>query len=77
MRAIRSLPRKEEKNVCWTSVSRMQKFAVSSYLGELDGLVWACKTYQGVPEGVLPIVVRTDNHALIEDMEIAKSLRQR
>ena len=45
--------------------SRMQKVAVSSYLGELDALVWACKRTKAF-RGMLPVVVRTDNHALIE-----------
>ena len=45
--------------------SRMQKSAVSSYLGELDALVWACKRTKA-SRGTMPVVVRTDSHALVE-----------
>ena len=45
--------------------SRMQKSAVSSYLGELDALVWACKQTKAL-RGTMPVVVRIDSHALVE-----------
>ena len=45
--------------------SRSQPIATSSYLGELDALVWACKRTKAF-RGNLPLVVRTDNHALID-----------
>ena len=42
--------------------NKMQKFSVSSYLGELDALVWACKRTKAFG-GLIPVVVRTDSHA--------------
>ena len=45
--------------------SKMQKFAVSSYLGEFNALIWACKRTKAFRE-MMPVVVRTDNHALVE-----------
>ena len=43
----------------------MQNFAISSYLGELDALVWACKRTKAF-RGLIPVVVRTDSHALVD-----------
>ena len=45
--------------------SKMQKFAVSSCLGELDALIWACKRTKAF-RGLIPVVVRTNSHALVE-----------
>ena len=45
--------------------SRIQKMASSSYLGELDVLIWACGRTKAL-RGANPAVVRTDNHALVE-----------
>lgn len=45
--------------------SRMQKLVSSSYLGELDALVWACKKTKAF-WGTIPVVVRTDNQSLME-----------
>ena len=45
--------------------SQRQKKVSSSYLGELNALVWACKTTKAF-RGSIPVVVRTDNHALVE-----------
>ena len=44
--------------------SRRQKIVSSSYLGELDALVWACKRTKAF-RGSVPLIVRTDNHALV------------
>ena len=44
--------------------SRRQKIVSSSYLGELDALVWACKRTKAFRESI-PLVVRTANHALV------------
>lgn len=45
--------------------SKVQNFASSSYLGELDALIWACKCTKAF-RGMIPTVVCTDNHALVE-----------
>lgn len=45
--------------------SRRQNMVSSSYLGELDALVWACKRTKSF-RGATPVVVRTDNHALVK-----------
>ena len=45
--------------------SRAQPIATSSYLGELDALVWACKRTKAF-RGNIPLVVRTDNQALVD-----------
>ena len=45
--------------------SRVQQIPTSSYLGELDALVWACKSTKAF-RGETPVVVRSDNQALIE-----------
>ena len=45
--------------------SRAQPIAMSSYLGELDALVWACKRTKAF-HGDIPLVVRTDNQALVD-----------
>ena len=44
--------------------SRRQKIVSSSYLGELDALIWACKRTKAF-RGSIPVVVRTDNQALV------------
>lgn len=44
---------------------RIQETAVLAYLGELDAPVRACKRTKAF-RGMLPVVFRTDNHALIE-----------
>ena len=44
--------------------SRRQKIISSSYLGELDALVWACKRTKAL-RGSIPVVVQTNNHALV------------
>ena len=46
--------------------SRRQKIVSSSYLGELDALVCACKRPKAF-RGSIPVVVRTDNHALVKN----------
>ena len=45
--------------------SRMQQSVVSSCLGELDALVWACKRTKAF-RGTIPVVVRTYSQALVE-----------
>ena len=43
--------------------SRMRTSTISSYLGELYALVWACKRTKELRG--MPMVVRTENHALV------------
>lgn len=45
--------------------SRKQKMVSSSYLGELNALVWAWKRTKAF-RGAIYVVVRTDNYALVE-----------
>ena len=45
--------------------NRMQKLVSSSYFGELDALVWACKKTRAF-QGTIPVVVGTDNQSLVE-----------
>ena len=45
--------------------SRRQKMVSSSYLGELDALVWACKRTKAF-RGAMLVVVRTNSCALVE-----------
>lgn len=61
-----SFASKDEEGRLLDIGSRIQKFAVSSSLGELDSLVWVCtltKTFRGI----LALVERTDSYALIEE----------
>ena len=51
----------EEKLVDLGSRSRL--LATSSYLGELDAVVWACKRTKAF-RGSVPLVIRTDSYSL-------------
>ena len=39
--------------------------AASSYLGELDTIIWACKRTKSY-RGDIPLVIRTDNHGILD-----------
>ena len=39
--------------------------AASSYLGELDTVVWACKRTKAY-RGAIPLLIRTDNHGILD-----------
>ena len=39
--------------------------AASSYLGELDTIVWACKRTKAF-RGDIPLIIKTDNHGIID-----------
>ena len=43
--------------------SRAHGLVTSSYLGELDAIVWACKRTKAY-RGSVPLVIRTDSHSL-------------
>ena len=45
--------------------SRIQKLTASYYLDELDALKWTCEQTKAF-QGMLSLVARTDNHALIK-----------
>ena len=45
--------------------NRKQKIFSSSYLGELEALVWACKRTKAF-RGAVRVVVCNDNHVLVE-----------
>ena len=45
--------------------SRAVKKVTSSYLGELEAIVWACKRTKAF-RGSVPLLVRTDSHAVFD-----------
>ena len=45
--------------------SKVAMKAASSYLGELDTIVWACKKTKAY-RGSLPLLIRSDNHGVVD-----------
>ena len=58
-----NLPNEEKALVDIGSRANVQ--ATSSYLGELEAIVWACKKTKAY-RGSLPLVIRTDNHGVMD-----------
>ena len=45
--------------------SKVGMKAASSYLGELDTIVWACKKTKAF-RGSIPLLIRSDNHGVMD-----------
>ena len=51
--------------------SRAHKRVTSSYLGELESIVWACKRTKTL-WGSVPLTIRTDSHSIIDKIKSGK-----
>ena len=58
-----NLPNEEKALVDIGSRANVQ--ATSSYLGDLETIVWACKKIKAYRRS-LPLVIRTDNHGVMD-----------